>query len=394
MKKFVSIFLAGMMLLTVALTGCGQEQVPEEPEVVQPKTIHVYTCDSDVQKVFEYVWNKNSEWKDRVEFIVLPKEGFAEAVDATVSDKENEKCPDVIIADNSLVSHFTKAEYTDVLSEFTEQELSLMYPYTKEAVTTEEELKGVTWEVNPGAFVYRKSIISEYIGADDAKNVQSFVKDWDTLIDTARAIDKKFTGEIKMLASAEDVDKIFAIDLWPGAAVAEDYQGVSATIEKNKYSAGLKSDADDYYNAANQGTIIGYFCNMNGLNKLEQRCKVASKDDWGVCVGPKEYVTANNWMFVTKKCEDREFVTQMIKALCTDADILRTMFENGNIFVNNTDVIAGLSKAGKGKLDFLGSNDYIKVMSKAASCVTVPEMAEPEPVESEITTEPAEAEQE
>ena len=50
MKKFVSIFLAGMMLLTVALTGCGQEQVPEEPEVVQPKTIHVYTCDSDVQR--------------------------------------------------------------------------------------------------------------------------------------------------------------------------------------------------------------------------------------------------------------------------------------------------------------------------------------------------------
>lgn len=379
MKKLVGLFLAAVLFASALLAGCGNTQETEEVVEEAPKILHIYSDSDEISKVLEYVWEKNPEWKERVEFVTLPENGFAEAVDAVVADKENEKCPDIIVSKNAGLTHFTESEYTEALLDlgFEDNDFEQMYSYTKEAATDGEgKIKGITWKASPGAFVYRKSIAQECFGASDADNVQSFIKDWDTMIDTARAIGKKTSGEIKIIASVKDIDKAFGVDLWSDRAVSEDLQNVSAVLEKNKFTAGLEVNSDAYYNAANQGTIFGYFCDMNTLGKLEMRCKVASKDDWGVCSGPQGFVTSGEWLFVTKVCEDREFAAQLIKSLCTDEAVLTSLFENENIFANNSVVMTKLAKVNKGKLDFIGGNDYIRVFDKAASKLEMPEKIE------------------
>ena len=234
-----------------------------------------------------------------------------------------------------------------------------------------EDVMGVTWKVNPGAFIYRKSLAMEYLGYDDEDNVQSFVKDWDTLIDTARTISKKSNGAVKLLSSADVLDKQFE----PGIA--------------NTYTA----EANDI-NVSSQGTVFGYFCDLDVISKLEKVNKGTSNGDWAICHGPEGFVNGGSWMFVTDKCPDKELAGEVIKKLCTDSNVMAKMAENDREFVNNKKVMSNAYNTNKGKLELLGGGDYIKVFDKVATKAIL-EKPEDIVVEQEIEAETeGEAEQE
>lgn len=373
MKRKERLLLAGLMCGLLFLLGCG-EPVVEEEVVEEPPVVYVYSTNDEISQKFEYVWDKNEDLKERVEFITLPEEGYVAAIEALLTNPETEKYPDVVVADYEDITHFTNAEYTLPLPEmgFVDKDFEQMYDYTKAVVSNDkEDVMGVTWKVNPGAFIYRKSLAMEYLGYDDEDNVQSFVKDWDTLIDTARTISKKSNGAVKLLSSADVLDKQFE----PGIA--------------NTYTA----EANDI-NVSSQGTVFGYFCDLDVISKLEKVNKGTSNGDWAICQGPEGFVNGGSWMFVTDKCPDKELAGDVIKKLCTDSNVMAKMAENDREFVNNKKVMSNAYNTNKGKLELLGGGDYIKVFDKVATKAIL-EKPEDIVVEQEIEAETeGEAEQE
>ena len=62
----------------------------------------------------------------------------------------------------------------------TDDDLSQMYDYTKQAATKSDgTLRAVSWQGCPGGFVYRRSIAKEVFGTDDIEKIQEQVSDWD-----------------------------------------------------------------------------------------------------------------------------------------------------------------------------------------------------------------------
>ena len=201
-----------------------------------------------------------------------------------------------------------------------------MYPFTTESVKDSEgKVRAITWKLNPVAFVYRKSMASEYLGMEERKDVQSFVKDEHTLDDTLIAMKKKSGKDIRVLDSAYD-----------------------------------------YAQDKTANTVFGFYADCDWLTKtLTNDKRLSAGDKWGVCDGPYEHeITSGEWLFVTKECQNIELAHDMLKALCCEENILKTIQENESDFVNSKKVMSNAFHSGKGKLDVLGGEDYIEVYDK------------------------------
>ncbi len=378
MKRNIRLILVGA-LAAVLLAGCG-EQATEEPAEEAPAIVHIYSTNEDIANDLEYVWQKHTDWKERVEFVTLPEEGYVEAIEALLQNKEEEKCPDIILADYNDVPYFTSTEDMLTVAELglTEADLNQMYAYTTEyASDAEGNVKGLSWRVQPGAFVYRKSLALNFLGYDDEENVQSFVRDWDTFVDTARTVDKKSDGNVKMLVSVSDIEKTFAGAAWmkgEEAVIDSRYSkmlDIEYALKNNNFALGLARDSEQYIKVANKGNIFGYFCSLDMLKALNQECTGELKGDWAVCRGPKAYVCGGDWIFVTKNCSDSELAGNILKELCCDANILKQIRENNDEFVNNIKEMSNAYNLGKGKIELLGGGDYIKTYSDAAGKATI-----------------------
>ena len=90
----------------------------------------------------------------------------------------------------------------------TEEQMSQMYDYTKQIMTTEEgSIKGVTAFASPVWFTYRRSIAKDVLGTDDPVQVQEYLTDWDKFDEAAVMAKEK---GYKMLSGYSDSYRVFS----------------------------------------------------------------------------------------------------------------------------------------------------------------------------------------
>ena len=330
-------------LIAPIFSGCGSKQAEADVEVV-PATICVYSYTDEFTDRLEYVFNAHPDLRDKVERVTLTPEEYKNTIDTclfTENEEQNKeemtqesgekpkpKYPDVFLADYSYISEYLDSEKILTLEEigFSEDDLSQMYPFTTDSVKDAEgKVRAITWKLDPVAFVYRKSMASQYLGMEERKDVQSFVKDEHTLDDTLIAMKRKSGKDIRVLDSAYD----YASD-----------------------------------KAAN--TVFGFYADCDWLTKtLTTDKRLSAGDKWGVCDGPYvRDITSGEWLFVTKDCQNVELAHAVLKALCCEENILKNIQENESDFVNSKKVMSNAFHSGKGKLDVLGGEDYIEVYDK------------------------------
>ena len=113
----------------------------------------------------------------------------------------------------AYIMKYTNSDYTLPVTDLglTEADLAEMYPYTIQIATDQRDgsLKGVSWQACPGSYMYRRSLAEKYLGTSDPAEVQEYVKDWDTFIETAKMINEKSGGATKILSSNDDIQNVF-----------------------------------------------------------------------------------------------------------------------------------------------------------------------------------------
>ena len=337
MKRIIYGLIICMVITMSGLTGCSKQTDEAQVDVV-PATICIYSYTDEFADRMEYVFNAHPDMREKFEIITLTPEEYKNTIDLCMygpSKEENAqqesgvneppKYPDVFLADLSFIGEYIDSDKTMTFEEIgiSAEDMAQMYPWTVDSVKDPEgNIKAITWKLNPVAFVYRKSMASEYLGMEERRDVQSFVKDAHTLDDTLIAMKKKSGKDIRVLDTALD-----------------------------------------YASDSMANTVFGFYADCDWLTKtLTTDKRLSAGDKWGVCEGPERPgITSGEWLLVTKECKNVELAHDVLKALCCEESVLKNIQEQKSDFVNSKKVMSNAFNSGKGKLDVLGGEDYIEV---------------------------------
>ena len=108
---------------------------------------------------------------------------------------------------------YTNSDYTLPITELgiTEEDTSQMYPYTIDVARDKrnDQVKGLSWQSCPGAFMYRADLAKKYLGVNNPEEMQAKISTWDDFLKTAEELKKASFDATRMLSSNQDVSNVF-----------------------------------------------------------------------------------------------------------------------------------------------------------------------------------------
>ena len=115
---------------------------------------------------------------------------------------------DLFLAEADYILKYSNAPVTQDVKKLGVEQWATGYDYTYKAATSSDGvLKGVSWQCNPSAFIYRRSIAKDVLGTDDPDKVQEALSTWEKVDEVAqKAKDKGYV----MFASPLETYRTFA----------------------------------------------------------------------------------------------------------------------------------------------------------------------------------------
>ena len=406
-RKLLSALLSVAMVSTL-LVGCGEtaattdsaaateaattEAATTEAAAAVDDPFYIYSWNTELGDRLEYVYAKHPEIKDRVVYVNIGDSNiYQEKIDALLATPDAEDYPDMMATEAGYIMKYTNSDYTLPVTDLglTDADLAEMYPYTITIATDQrnDQLKGVSWQSCPGSYMYRRSLAEKYLGTSDPAEVQEYVKDWDTFLETARTIKEKSSGATKILSSNDDVQNVF----WSNKSgpwvddnknfvydeTLDKMLDVEYALEQEDLSAKTTCWTEEWNAGPSTDEVFSYFgCTWFLHWTIKANCGgeavgEGTYGDWAMCQGPSTYYWGGTWLCAMANCSDKDLAGQIMKALCCDTETMTTMSEETLDYVNNKTAMKTLSDAGKGAYDFLGGQDFISVFSPLAEDIDV-----------------------
>ena len=406
-RKLLSALLSVAMVSTL-LVGCGEtaattdsaaateaattEAATTEAAAAVDDPFYIYSWNTELGDRLEYVYAKHPEIKDRVVYVNIGDSNiYQEKIDALLATPDAEDYPDMMATEAAYIMKYTNSDYTLPVADLglTDADLAEMYPYTITIATDQrnDQLKGVSWQSCPGSYMYRRSLAEKYLGTSDPAEVQEYVKDWDTFLETARTIKEKSSGATKILSSNDDVQNVF----WSNKSgpwvddnknfvydeTLDKMLDVEYALEQEDLSAKTTCWTEEWNAGPSTDEVFSYFgCTWFLHWTIKANCGgeavgEGTYGDWAMCQGPSTYYWGGTWLCAMANCSDKDLAGQIMKALCCDTETMTTMSEETLDYVNNKTAMKTLSDAGKGAYDFLGGQDFISVFSPLAEDIDV-----------------------
>ncbi|NMB42779.1 MAG: carbohydrate ABC transporter substrate-binding protein [Clostridiales bacterium] len=427
MKKNLALLFLVTVLTSILLIGCGSDTSDKGDESKDTKaTVETQdnntketkkedesddVADSEEGKVLRiYCWNEefqsrfNDYYADKlpdgieVEWVITPNEGnaYQDKLDQDLLNQDkaaaDEKI-DIFLVEADYALKYVNTDYTlDVVSDIglTEDDLSQMYPYTKEIVTDSNGvLKGVTWQATPGLFAYRRSIAKDVLGTDDPVEVQEYLSNWDKFDEVAEKADAK---GYKMLSGYDDSYRVFSNNV-SGPWV----DGTKIVIDDNlmRWVDQTKEYTDKGYNnktslwapewSADQGPagkVFGFFYSTWGINftLLENSLETPLNEgglaevgngiygDYAVCQGPESYYWGGTWICAAAGTDNIETIRDVMKTLTCDKDVMKQITIDTEDYTNNMEAMNEIAESDYAS-EFLGGQNHIALFAKAAPLI-------------------------
>lgn len=399
MKRKLIIELLIVAMVTALLVGCGNTvTTTDDVTTTEDKTVtvedpfYIYSWNTELGDRLEYVYEKYPEIKDRVVYVNIG-DGYIyqEKIDSLLATPDAKEYPDMMAVEAGYIMKYTNSDYTLPVTDLglTDVDLAEMYPYTLTIATDQRnnQLKGVSWQACPGSYMYRRSLAEKYLGTSDPAEVQEYVKDWDTFLDTARTIKEKSYGATKILSSNDDVQNVF----WSNKSspwvdenknfVYDDsldkMLDVEYTLEQEDLSCKTSCWTEEWNAGPSTDEVFSYFgCTWFLHWTIKANCGGESVGegtygDWAMCQGPSTYYWGGTWLCALQNCSDKELAGKIMKVLCCDTDVMTKMSEETLDYVNNKKAMMNLSDSGKGAYGFLGGQDFISVFSPLAENIDI-----------------------
>ena len=255
-KKWLALALS-MAMVVGSITGCGGSDSNKDAsnssksndsakvETVADgggKVLNIYVWNTEFKERFEkYYPDYNKDTQSigdvKVKFVTNTNEGgvYQKKLDAALKKQDSASADDKIdmfLCEMDYVNKYTNTDMAlDIKSlGLTDDDLSQMYDYTKQAATKSDgTLRAVSWQGCPGGFVYRRSIAKEVFGTDDIEKIQEQVSDWDKFAAAAETLKGK---GYKMLSGYDDALRVYSNNVSQKCVNDEGVIQIDPSIEK------------------------------------------------------------------------------------------------------------------------------------------------------------------
>ncbi len=373
-------------------TGSTLPAVPPEPagtaeaEAV-PEKFYIYSWDEELAVRLEIVYRAYPEWKDRIAYVNAGSgEVYREKVDSLLQEPDAEAYPDMIALDDRVIKEFVNSDNLLPVTQcgLTEADLSEMYPYTITIAMDQRnhELKGISWQNCPGAFIYRADIAETVLGVKSPEEMQDKVGTWEDFLETAREVKEKSGGAVRILPSAAGLADIVMFGrkrpwVTPDGAFHMDeavleYLDIAYALGTEELTWETMPGTDGWDAGFSGNEVLGYFGGTEFLHQsVEENCGGEKTGQgtfglWNICLGPVAYCSGGTWLGATAECSDTALAGEILKALCCEPEILTEIYEETEDYINHRTMMEDFSREGKGTLELLGGQDYIEAFSFSA----------------------------
>ena len=371
-KKWLALALS-MAMVVGSITGCGGSDSNKDAsnssksndsakvETVADgggKVLNIYVWNTEFKERFEkYYPDYNKDTQSigdvKVKFVTNTNEGgvYQKKLDAALKKQDSASADDKIdmfLCEMDYVNKYTNTDMAlDIKSlGLTDDDLSQMYDYTKQAATKSDgTLRAVSWQGCPGVLFYNRDAAKEVLGTDDPDEVQKYVSDWDTFNDTAETM--KAAG-YKMTSSVNDTYRVYSNNVtskWveDGKINIDDNIMKWVSDSKELYDAGETETyelwGDDWKKGFYpEGKVFCYFGPawfVNFSMAADTEGSIGYNGGWGATPGPQGFYWGGTWICGATGTDNAGLVKDIILKMTTDETIMKDIVVKDDDFVNN-----------------------------------------------------------
>ena len=343
-----------------------------------------------------------------IEFVfdMTPTAQYPDKVDNLLAENAaSDEAPDIFTLEAAFVKKYVNLSWTADLREvgFTEEELGTAIPVMRQIGEDANGVpKGLSWQSTPGALFYRASLAEQYLGVTTPEEFQEKVADWDTFVETAKELNEKSEGKIKMVTGSGDIWNAYQYNRqtgWvkDGKLVIDpelyDYLDLCKEMYEDDLTNKSGSWSETWYNGMRQDTTLCYFLPTWGLHYvLKPACGEGTNDtmddetlkatceanggtygDWRMVSGPVGYSWGGTWVAANAAkvaaADDvkKAAIKDIIYFFTLDVDFLVQYANDSGDFVGSTAAVQKVLENGGTPNPFLGGQDHYAMFAEAAA---------------------------
>lgn len=278
-----------------------------------------------------------------LEFVVSGPEGYLERLEAALPDRpggpSKPGAPDLFVADASMVKRLAESGLCLDLSPLRKLYADA-FPYALDVASDQSgRVRGLAWEIAPGAYFYRRSIALKYLGTDDPTKIQSMIQDSGKFAATAELLSEKSAGRAVMFPSLGELYQVYKAgrrDGWVrgGKLVIDPEMILLLEQAKAFYSSGFtgnQSQLGEGWFAALRGDLkdrfgrpvedLGCFLPAWGLETV-LKPNAAGPGDWAMVQGPVPYFWGGEWLMANASGREPAQALALLRRLCANPALL------------------------------------------------------------------------
>ncbi len=287
-----------------------------------------------------------------VQISQVPRNDFLQKLTSVIRTK-SDVMPDVIPMDVAWMQLIINKDFILDLEEsygFNEIAEKNFYPYLlMQAKGDNGNIRFVPLQNPIGVYYYRRSIAKEVFGMDAPSEVAKHIATWDDYIKTAKHVEEKTNGRVKMLASADNlmyatyrmqkeavvIDNKLNLD-----GILNDFYTIYDPLNKDGYTANLEMWQAPIYQTYLDASVFGYFLPSWALRLHLPKRAEGTEGDWGIVPAPGDFFIGGSFIGINAYSKKQDLAYKFLEFITTDQEFLqeytiRTQDYTGNMITND-----------------------------------------------------------
>jgi len=302
MRRIIIFSLVIGLCFLASIAGNNQTVQAEEKKVV----LSFWCFWDEPERFIDRFEDRHPNIK--IEMTIVPCEEYLNELKPILRSGRN--APDIFMGEYAHVKEIVESGYWDDLSQAPyHADVSEMLPYVAKVGTDSKgKLRGLSWQAAVGGFIYRRSVAKQYLGTDDPKKVGLMLSTPEKFLDTARLINKKSSGAVKLIAGYGDymhypvaarkkqfVDKKNKLIIEQSLL---DYFETAKFMVDEELTAECGTWSPPWFENMNSDEpyFMGYILPTWGLQYVIKPNAHDTIGDWGICRGPASYFWGGTWL--------------------------------------------------------------------------------------------------
>ena len=295
--------------------------------------VYLYSWDSESYEIMKTFYGSHPEYEDKVHFVNMGLSGASDEYRNVVHEKLSGGNSVIAALDASIAAD--EISNSDIIAidniggvdgkKFTDYYKSNAYACSLTNATYGGELKLVCPYVCPGMFIYNKTVAKAVLGTDKPEEVQAYIGDWDSFLETAEKA--KNAG--------------YAITSGSGSVLSDVKPDMYKTLIEKGYDNGYTAWTQDWYSAMQNNEILGLFGSTWTMWTVEDD-NLANYD---ICAAPSNYLYGGTYYGANQACLSNPLAAQLLYLMTCDTDAMVQYGSSGTgVLVNNKTAVKTLEK--------------------------------------------------